>query len=111
MKTLCIYGCGGMGREIADLSYRINKWEKIIFIDDITKNRVVDEVPVFTFEEALTKFDRTELEFIVSLGEPSLRKLLYEKLDKSNLKYINIIDPNFYLSRLSFINAAIACSV
>jgi sugar O-acyltransferase (sialic acid O-acetyltransferase NeuD family) len=101
MKKLCIYGCGGMGREIADLSYRINKWEEIVFVDDNIKSRIVDGVPVFTLEEILVKFNQTELEFIVTAGEPSSRKFLCQKLDQHNLKYINVIDPGFSLSRFS----------
>jgi len=34
MSVLCIYGCGGMGREIAELAQRIEKWENILFVDD-----------------------------------------------------------------------------
>ena len=103
MKTLCIYGCGGMGREIADLSYRIAKWGKIIFVDDNIKNRVIDEIPVFTLEEALKHFDKSELEFIVAAGEPTSREFLYEKLKSHNLKCVNVIDPDFNLSKFSSI--------
>jgi sugar O-acyltransferase (sialic acid O-acetyltransferase NeuD family) len=103
MKRLCIYGCGGMGREIADLSYRINKWEEIFFVDDNIESRIVDVVPVFTLEEILARFNQSDLEFIVAAGEPSSRKFLYEKLEQYNLKYINVIDPGFALSRFSSI--------
>ena len=101
MITLCIYGCGGMGREIADLTSRMNKWEKIIFVDDNAKDRTVDEIPVYTLEETLNEFDKTQLEFIVAAGEPTSREFLYKKLENNSLKYIRIIDPGFRLSRLS----------
>jgi len=58
MKTLCIYGCGGMGREIADLSLRMNRWEDIIFVDDNIKSRTIDGVPVFTLEKILAGFNQ-----------------------------------------------------
>jgi FlaA1/EpsC-like NDP-sugar epimerase len=92
MKRLCIYGCGGMGREIADLSCTIKKWEEIIFVDDNIKSRIVDAVPVFTLEETLLRFNQSDLEFIVAAGEPSSRKYLYEKLEQYNLEYINVIN-------------------
>ena len=101
MKTLCIYGCGGMGREIADLTTRMDKWEKIIFVDDNIKSRVVDEVLVYELEEVLNEFDKSELEFVVAAGEPTSREFLYKKLDKHNLDYICVIDPRFNLSRFS----------
>lgn len=103
MNKLCIYGCGGMGREVADLAYRLNKWEKIIFVDDSITNRVIDEVPVFTLEETLNQFDKSELEFIVTAGEPTSRKFLYDKLEKYNLQYISVLEPAFKVSRFSSI--------
>jgi len=41
------------------------------------------------------------LEFIVAVGEPSIRKALYDKLASFKLNYIKIIDPAFILSRFS----------
>lgn len=102
MKTLCIYGCGGMGREIADLSRRIGKWHQVIFIvDGAVTNREVDEIKVYTLPEALNHFPKDGLEFIVSVGEPASRKALYEKLADYQLSYIKIMDPGFILSRFS----------
>lgn len=101
MNILCIYGCGGMGREVADLAYRLNKWGRIIFVDDNITNRVIDEVLVFTLEETLNKFEKSELEFIVAAGEPTSRELLYKKLENHSLKYTCVIDSGFNLSRFS----------
>ncbi len=101
MKTLCIYGCGGTGREIADLAFRMNHWEEIIFVDDNIKSRIVDEISVFTLDEILIQFRKSNLEFVVAAGEPSSRKFLYEKLEQYALKYISVIDPGVTLSRFS----------
>jgi sugar O-acyltransferase (sialic acid O-acetyltransferase NeuD family) len=101
MKTLCIYGCGGMGREIADLSQRIGKWQEIIFVDDNIKSREVDAIRVYTLEEVNKQFDNNDLEFIISVGEPTIRKALYDKLAGLKLKFAKIIDPAFILSRSS----------
>lgn len=103
MKILCIYGCGGMGREIADLTSRMDKWGKIIFVDDNIKSRIVEEVPVLTLEETLNQFDKSQLEFIVAAGEPTSRQFLYEKLENHTLKYINVVEPGFNLSNFSSI--------
>lgn len=105
MKTLCIYGCGGMGREIADLTTRMNKWENIIFVDDNVKNRIVDEVPVYTLEETLNEFSKTELEFIVAAGEPTSREFLYKKIENHDLDVVSVIDPCFKFSRFSSVNS------
>lgn len=101
MKILCIYGCGGMGREIADLTYRMNQWQERIFIDDNVTHRVVDDVRVYTLAEALETFDKNNTEFIVATGEPASRKVLYDKLTQLKLKCVSIIEPGFILSRFS----------
>lgn len=105
MKILCIYGCGGMGREIADLAYRSHEWEKIIFIDDNVKKRRVDDIEVYALEEVLDKYDKVNLEFIVSTGEPLSRKFLFEKLGQEKLDCIRFTDPGFVLSRFSSIGS------
>ena len=65
-RILSIYCSGGMGREIADMAYRINvnekKWSNVIFVDDNIVNRVVDDVEVYTLDEALEKFDNDYLD-------------------------------------------------
>lgn len=104
MKILCIYGCGGMGREVAEIAHRINNWKRIVFVDDNIKSRVIDELEVFTLNEIMNKLDKSETEFIVATGEPSSIEFLYEKLEANNLEYVSIIDPNFILSRTSTID-------
>lgn len=101
MKILCIYGCGGMGREIADLAGRMDKWEKIIFIDDNINNRLVDELSVLSLEEALAQYEKSNMDFIVAAGEPSSREFLYKKLDENKLTYITLAYPDFVLSKFS----------
>ena len=82
MKMLCIYGYGGMGREIADLAYRLNLWKEHVFIDDNVVSRIVDGLQVYTFDEIVDKFDKTDLEFIVAT-EPSTGNY-YTKLEQMN---------------------------
>ena len=53
MKIIAIYGCGGLGREIADLVSRLNKWERIVFVDDSVKSKVVDGIEVYSFDEVI----------------------------------------------------------
>ncbi|HZK33921.1 MAG TPA: acetyltransferase [Bacillota bacterium] len=107
MKTLCIYGSGGMGREIVDLAYKINKWSKIVFVDDSTTSSIIDGIDVFTLDKALSQFasNPKDSEFIVAVGQPSSRRALYERLKQHNLNCISVIYPGFDLSRLSSIQS------
>lgn len=101
MRKLCIYGCGGMGRELADLSSRINKWSTIIFVDDNRNSQKIDNIDVYTFDEVFGRYINEELEFIVSTGEPWSRKELYKKLKQKGANTTNLIYPEFVLSRYS----------
>ena len=103
MSVLCIYGCGGMGREIADLAHRLDNWDKIVFVDDNIRTRLVDDVEVFTLDEVKQQYASGEAEFIVTAGEPSSRTALYEKLRDEKLKCVNVITPEFVLSKFSSI--------
>ena len=78
MKTFCIYGCGGMGREIADLAFRMNRWEEIIFVDDNIKSRIIDEISVFTFDETLNQF-KNQILNLLFLQENLLQENSYMK--------------------------------
>lgn len=90
-----------MGREIADLTARMKKWDSIVFIDDNKNRSVVDEIEVFTLTEILEKYSRDHLEFIVTAGEPTTRRLLYKRLKELELSTTKVIDPEFNLSRFS----------
>ncbi len=107
-RILSIYCCGGMGREIADMAYRINnnekKWSDVIFVDDTIVHKVVDDIEVYTLDEALERFKNDNLDFIVTAGEPIIRQKIYEKLSSYNLNYIYITYPGFELSRHSSVN-------
>jgi sugar O-acyltransferase (sialic acid O-acetyltransferase NeuD family) len=119
MKTLCIYGCGGMGREVADLAYNLCRWEKLMFVDDKVKNETVDGIQVYTLDNVLLEFSKEDLEFIVATGEPYLRRILYNKLEEHKLVCTSIIDKKFILPRTSTIGngtivhmgATITCNV
>lgn len=98
---LGIYGCGGMGREIAELARRIGRWQGIIFIDDRPGDREVDRVKVFTLEEAGKKFKAKGLEVIISVGEPATRKALAAEVAAAGLQSARVIAPGFELSPTS----------
>jgi|LSQX01.1.fsa_nt_gb sugar O-acyltransferase (sialic acid O-acetyltransferase NeuD family) len=104
MSVLCIYGCGGMGREIAELAQRIEKWEKILFVDDNKQSTLIDGIEVYTLDELRAKISSDNLEFIVTTGEPSSRQHLYNKLAIEQLSITQVIAPEFILSKTSSIS-------
>ncbi len=107
MNVLCIYGCGGLGREVADLAKRIAKWQSVLFVDDNRAGQVIDGIIVKTLETVLKELPANALEFIVAIGEPSVREKLYVTLEKKQLFCTNVIDPSFILSSLSSIDQGV----
>jgi sugar O-acyltransferase (sialic acid O-acetyltransferase NeuD family) len=95
MKILCIYGCGGLGRELLDIARRLDLWPSIVFVDDYTDKKTVNDTPVFSLEEILNQSGEDVLEFVIAVGEPSSRKALCEKLQSRSLNCIRLYDPGF----------------
>lgn len=88
---LAVYCAGGLGREVIELARSINRWEKIIFVDDVTDQKVVSGAEVFRFAEA-EQF-RGNLEFIIANGEPSAREALYNKVKSAGYPLATLISP------------------
>tara|TARA_B100001758_G_C18300232_1_gene551901 strand:- start:330 stop:986 length:657 start_codon:yes stop_codon:yes gene_type:complete len=95
--VLGIYGAGGLGREVYELAISINfrnqRWSKIVFIDDAKKHYNPRNLPVYNFSEIEDNFSLEEIEFCIAIGEPSVRKILFEKLIKSNIAISTLIHP------------------
>lgn len=97
-KILGIYGAGGVGREILELAKKINSvrslWDNIIFIDDIKTD--IDNIhgtKLYSFEKVNSLFKKDEIEIVISLGEPELRRKLYEKVSKEGYFFATLIHP------------------
>jgi len=97
---LLIYGSGGFGREVYDLACRINnkenRWVDISFIDDVSKEKSLNGIKIYKFEEIFTLND---IECIVALGEPASREKLYNRLVEHNVKIATLIDPSAIVSK------------
>lgn len=101
--VLAIYGSGGVGRELVDLAEDANRitkeWERIIFIDDITEEKMVYGIPVYTFQEVVEDFElRTQVEVVVALGTPTSREDLYNKVKDYGFPLGRIISPKASIS-------------
>ena len=103
MKTLCIYGCGGLGREVLDIAYRLDSWDSIVFVDDYIRDRKINNVDVESLESILNKNSKNTLNFVIAVGEPSSRQALYAKLTQQSLNIIHFCDPDFVQSRFTTI--------
>ena len=97
---LFIYGSGGLGKEICDLSRRINavynRWSDISFIDDFRDSKSYYGLDVYRFEDIL--LIKENIECVIALGEPKHREILYNKLIGNNIPIATLIDPTALVS-------------
>ena len=89
--TLAIYCAGGLGKETIELARIVNRWDVIVFVDDVTDKKIYREAHVYRFEE-IARFEDT-VEFIVASGEPAARKALYEKIKAAGYSLATLVSP------------------
>lgn len=101
--TLGIYGAGGLGREVFELANVINSrnnfWTEIVFIDDATVTFNPRKAEILKFQEIKVKYDLKNFEICIAIGEPAIRKILYDKVISSNIKIISLIHPEVYIPK------------
>ena len=110
---LIIFGAGGFGKELYDLSTRINKtnnfWEDIYFTEDnpITSRITSLEIKIIDFDVIKNNYDPKKFEIIIALGEPNLRKTIYKRLKDLGFKFATIIDPTSIISPTASISEGV----
>lgn len=108
---LAIYGAGGLGKEVYEIAKHINnetkKFKDIIFIDDINPARTLRNREVISFFDAINKYSNEKLKFVIAVGEPALRKKLYDKILDNNYELITLIHPSIYIPDTTHIGSGV----
>ncbi|XFA99092.1 NeuD/PglB/VioB family sugar acetyltransferase [Candidatus Izemoplasma sp. B36] len=112
---LGIYGAGGLGNELYELAEDVNivcnNWNDIIFIDD-SYNNLDKFKKIMTFNK-LSKFlnknnlNSDDIEFVIGVGEPLVRKKLYNRIKENGYKLTSLVHPKSRLSKNSNIGAGV----
>lgn len=99
---LYIYGASGAGIEIYDLAQRANnvecKYSKIVCIDDFEEEEEFYGTYRIHFSSCENYANGEEFEFIIAVGEPSARELLYNRVLEAGYKLAVLIDPSAIVS-------------
>lgn len=94
---LGIYGCGGLGKGILELAKQINRhtnrWEKFLFIDDNKPAGSINDIDLWPFEQAIECFSPKELEFAIAVGEPRIRRILFDKVHDQGFQLATLVHP------------------
>lgn len=99
---LFIYGTGGAGIEAYDLAVRNNrldkKYSKIYFIDDFLDEMDYYGTKTIHFTSCKEYTGNDEAEFIIAAGEPSVRKILFDKVRAAGHSFATLIDKTAIIS-------------
>ncbi|MGP1366604.1 MAG: acetyltransferase [Schwartzia sp. (in: firmicutes)] len=93
--TLAIYCAGGLGKEIVAIARAVNKWDNIIFVDDITECEWYEDAKVYRFHEIERFLAETDsnVEFLIANGEPLARERLFAKIKSQGYKFATLFCP------------------
>ncbi len=102
MKPIAIYGAGGLGREVLMLIRQINEsqhvWNPIGFFDDnVPEGKMIDGVPVLGNISQLNSA-KDELYTVIALGEPGIKKGLFQKITNPAIKFATLIHPSVQIA-------------
>ena len=99
---LAVYGTGGSGREVHEIASAMDpaheRWERIVFVDDVTDARELYGSEVMPFEDLASRLGPQEVEFVIAVGEPSSRELLFDRVDGRGYGFATIVHPSAFVS-------------
>lgn len=99
---LFVYGTGGAGIEVYDLAVRTNrsnnKYSKILFIDDYLEEGDYYDTKTIHFTSCKEYIEGDAAEFIIAVGEPAARKLLFDRIKSAGYSLATLIDETAIIS-------------
>lgn len=100
---LGIYGAGGLGREVYELANLINsydnRWDEVVFIDDGEIVNNPRNALIIKFQNLEDRFSLEDIEVCIAVGEPHIRKLLFDKLNDNNIAITSIVHPEVIIPK------------
>lgn len=97
---LGLYGASGLGTEYLHLAKIINektpRWDGFVFVDDNPEKdgTTLSGLTIMNFKSALEKYGTDGIEFIISVGEPFIKDILFKKVIESGADVTSLIHPD-----------------
>lgn len=105
---LFIYGTRGAGVEVYDLVKRnrgINsRYSMICFVDDFMDEKDYYGARTMPFTSCKKYIGDEDVEFIIAVGEPAARKLLYDRVKQAGYSLATLIDETAIVSETAKIS-------
>lgn len=94
---MLIVGAKGFAKEVLEVLLQMNEIENIYFYDDVNddiKGKLYNKFTILkTKNEVIEVFKNIDNRFSIGIGNPVLRKILYEKFKKLGGIYTSVISP------------------
>ncbi|HEY9167874.1 MAG TPA: acetyltransferase [Lutibacter sp.] len=94
---MLIIGAKGFAKEVLEVVYLLNQLDNLVFYDDVNNDvpeKIFGQFPVLkSIQEATNYFKTIDNRFTIGIGNPVLRKQLYDKFTAIGGKFISTISP------------------
>jgi sugar O-acyltransferase (sialic acid O-acetyltransferase NeuD family) len=101
MAGLLILGAGGHGKVVAEIALMLNKWANLAFLDDNSRVRTVNNIPVIGKLEDYHLYKNDFTDAFVALGNNHLRLEWINKLYNIGYRIPTITHPFTSISKFS----------
>lgn len=92
-KKLYILGSGGHGKVVSDAARKMNKWEEIFFLDDLSVGKSILGISVKDKISNAVHYKQENTEFIVAIGNNKIRNNIHNSLVEKGCKIAIVIHP------------------
>lgn len=93
IKQLIIVGASGHGKVVADIAIKMNRWERIVFLDDDTSIKKLIGLDVVGATIEAIKY-KEKADFFVAIGNNETRKKIQENFIAQGLNIVTLVHPN-----------------
>ena len=94
---MLIIGAKGFAKEVLEIVHQLDELNELVFYDDVNKDLpalLFSRFPILKpLEEATKYFKNTDKRFTIGIGNPILRKKLYDKFTQLGGEFTSTISP------------------
>jgi len=94
---MLIIGAKGFAKEVLEIVHQLNQLENLVFYDDVNSDipkKLYNQFPILrNLEQAKTYFKTIDNRFTIGIGNPVLRKKLYDKFVAIGGVFTSTISP------------------
>lgn len=95
---MLIVGAKGFAKEVLEVVHQLKQLENLVFYDDVNNDvpeKLFGQFPVLrTTQEASVYFKNVDNQFTIGIGNPVLRKQLYDKFLIIGGEFTSVISPS-----------------